>query len=183
MAEIYASRSPEIEEREITHANISRELAGECMVLLENDGALPIQTKKVALYGNGVRATIKGGTGSGDVNTRSNVNIEQGFQNAGIEITTTVWLDRQDARVADAKAAYLKWAKDEAAKRGVPDFAVMFDNPYKDPASELITEEDVAASGTDTAVYVIARNSGEGADRFNEAGIISFIRKNLKISG
>ena len=170
MAEIYASRSPEIEEREITHANISRELAGECMVLLENDGALPIQTKKVALYGNGVRATIKGGTGSGDVNTRSNVNIEQGFQNAGIEITTTVWLDRQDARVADAKAAYLKWAKDEAAKRGVPDFAVMFDNPYKDPASELITEEDVAASGTDTAVYVIARNSGEGADRFNEAG-------------
>ena len=99
MAEIYASKNADIEERELLHAEISRELAGECMVLLENDGALPFQAEKVALYGNGARATIKGGTGSGDVNTRSNVNIEQGFQNAGIEVTTTGWLDRQEARI------------------------------------------------------------------------------------
>ena len=46
----------------------------------------------------------------------------------------------------------------------------MFDTPYKDPACELITAEDVKGSETDTAVYVIARNSGEGADRFDEAG-------------
>ena len=82
MVEIFASKTAEIEEREVLHADISRKLAGECMVLLENDGALPIHTKKVALFGNGARATIKGGTGSGDVNTRNNVNIEQGFQNA-----------------------------------------------------------------------------------------------------
>ena len=170
MSEIFASRTPEVEEREILHANLSRELAGECMVLLENDGALPIAAKKVAVYGNGVRGTIKGGTGSGDVNTRSNVNIEQGFVNAGVEIASKKWLDRQEQRVKDAKAAYLQWAKEEAAKKGVPEFSVMFDTPYKDPACELITAEDVKASETDTAVYVIARNSGEGADRFDEAG-------------
>ena len=72
MAEIFASKTAEIEEREVINAQISRKLAGECMVLLENDGALPIHTKKVALFGNGARATIKGGTGSGDVNTRNN---------------------------------------------------------------------------------------------------------------
>ena len=170
MAEIYASKNADIEERELLHAEISRELAGECMVLLENDGALPFQAEKVALYGNGARATIKGGTGSGDVNTRSNVNIEQGFQNAGIEVTTTGWLDRQEARIKEAKDSYLKWVKEEAAKKDVPEFAVTFDFPYKDPACELITKEDVEASETDTAVYVIARNSGEGADRFDMAG-------------
>ncbi len=170
MSEIFASKTPEVEEREVIHANLSRELAGECMVLLENDGALPFAAKKVAVYGNGVRGTIKGGTGSGDVNTRSNVNIEQGFVNAGIEVVSTAWLDRQEQRVKDAKAAYLQWAKEEAAKKGVPEFSVMFDTPYKDPACELITAEDVKGSETDTAVYVIARNSGEGADRFDEAG-------------
>ena len=170
MSEIFASKTPEVEEREVLHANLSRELAGECMVLLENDGALPFAAKKVAVYGNGVRGTIKGGTGSGDVNTRSNVNIEQGFVNAGIEVASTAWLDRQEQRVKDAKASYLQWAKEEAAKKGVPEFSVMFDTPYKDPACELITAEDVKGSETDTAVYVIARNSGEGADRFDEAG-------------
>lgn len=170
MSEIFASKTPEVEEREVLHANLSRELAGECMVLLENDGALPFAAKKVAIYGNGVRGTIKGGTGSGDVNTRNSVNIEQGFVNAGIKVASTAWLDRQEQRVKDAKAAYLQWAKEEAARKGVPEFSVMFDTPYKDPACELITAEDVKGSETDTAVYVIARNSGEGADRFDEAG-------------
>ena len=170
MAEIFASKTAEIEEREILHANISRELAGECMVLLENDGVLPLKERKVALYGNGARATIKGGTGSGDVNTRNNVNIEQGFQNAGIEVTTTSWLDRQEQKTNQAKADYVQWMKDEAARKHTSEFTVMFDHPYKEPACEKITEKDMEQTDTDIAVYVIARNSGEGADRFDEEG-------------
>ena len=170
MAEIFASKTAEIEEREVINAQISRKLAGECMVLLENDGALPIHTKKVALFGNGARATIKGGTGSGDVNTRNNVNIEQGFQNAGIEVTTTAWLDRQEQNTSAAKAAYVQWMKEEAARKQTSELAVMFDHPYKEPDCEIITINDIDVSETDTAVYVIARNSGEGADRFDEEG-------------
>lgn len=89
--------------------------------------------KKVALFGNGARATIKGGTGSGDVNTRNNVNIEQGFQNAGIEVTTTAWLDRQEQNTSAAKAAYVQWMKEEATRKQTSEFAVMFDHPYKEP--------------------------------------------------
>ena len=170
MVEIFASKTAEIEEREVLHADISRKLAGECMVLLENDGALPIHTKKVALFGNGARATIKGGTGSGDVNTRNNVNIEQGFQNAGIEVTTTAWLDRQEKRTRAAKEAYVQWMKEETARKHISEVAVMFDQPYKEPDCEIITTNDIDVSETDTAVYVIARNSGEGADRFDEEG-------------
>jgi len=46
----------------------------------------------------------------------------------------------------------------------------MFDHPYKEPDCEIITINDIDVSETDTAVYVIARNSGEGADRFDEEG-------------
>lgn len=39
--------------------------------------------------------------------------------------------------------------------------------------TEAVTEEDIAQSQTDTAIYVIARNSGEGADRHNAPATIS----------
>lgn len=47
---------------------LSRTLAAECAVLLKSDGTLPLaKAEKIAAYGSGVRKTIKGGTGSGDV--------------------------------------------------------------------------------------------------------------------
>jgi beta-glucosidase len=50
MGTIYASKTNEIEQRELEHAQLSRELATECVVLLENDGTLPLEgCKKVAL--------------------------------------------------------------------------------------------------------------------------------------
>ncbi len=61
------------------------------------------------------------------------VNIEQGFQNAGIEVTTTAWLDRQEQNTSAAKAAYVQWMKEEATRKQTSEFAVMFDHPYKEP--------------------------------------------------
>ena len=73
--EIYATRDPAITQRELDHMALSRSLAAECVVLLENDGALPLTGPgKLALFGNGARSTVRGGTGSGDVNTRSYTN-------------------------------------------------------------------------------------------------------------
>ena len=64
------------------------------MVLLKNEGQLlPLKEgTKVALYGVGASRTIKGGTGSGDVNERETVSIYQGMKNAGFEITTEDWI-------------------------------------------------------------------------------------------
>lgn len=69
MTQIDALKTDEIQNYEIEHQEEVRRLAGECMVILENDGVLPLQagTKKIALFGTGARHTIKGGTGSGDV--------------------------------------------------------------------------------------------------------------------
>lgn len=77
------------------------------IVLLENNGVLPLkQGSKVALYGGGARHTIKGGTGSGSVNNRSNVSIDEGLRNAGFTVTTDTWLDAYDAAYGQS---YKEW--------------------------------------------------------------------------
>ena len=61
-----AKTTDAVTESEIRHAETVRELASECLVLLENNGALPITTPgRIAVYGNGARHTVRGGGGSG----------------------------------------------------------------------------------------------------------------------
>ena len=163
--------SSEIELREIENTALARKLAAECMVLLENDGTLPFkQTGKIAVFGNGVRNTVKGGTGSGDVNSRSSVNIEEGLKNAGFEVLTSDWLDRQDAYLTNHKEAYLAWTEEEAERIGSMAVAVRMDHPYEEAAPMRIEEQDCVDAQAECAIYVISRLSGEGADRYNKAG-------------
>ena len=171
MPKIFAAKNPEITQRELDHMALSRSLAGECVVLLENDGALPLaEAGRLALYGTGARHTIRGGTGSGDVNTRSMVNIEQGLEDARFQISTKAWLDRQDAAYARARKDYLEWIPRYAKEEGITEFLVTFSCPFQVPAPTEITGDDMAASEAGAAVYVISRTSGEGADRCNKRG-------------
>lgn len=187
MAEIYARTSPEITKEEIAHMELSRKLAGECMVLLENEGVLPIAGKgRIALFGNGARHTVKGGTGSGDVNSRTVINIEEGLKEAGYTITTEEWLDRNEKKRRTAEQEHRAWIAEEAKRLGVPEFALEFPHPFVEPAAERITAGDISSSATDTAVYVIARNSGEGADRFCREGdylLFAEEKENLTLLG
>lgn len=171
MAKFYAPTCGDISEREKNHMDQIRSFAPECVVLLVNDGVLPLKgTGNIALYGNGARMTVKGGTGSGDVNSRMVINIEQGFEDAGFTVTTRSWLDDYTNAMAAAKQEYFTKMNEEAAKRGMPLIALALSMPFKEPEAGLVTDAQIAASDTDTAVYVLARNSGEGADRFNAEG-------------
>jgi len=182
---IYAAKSDNITQRETDNAQLARSLADECMVLLKNKGALPVaKGTSIALYGNGARNTIKGGTGSGDVNSRSVTNIETGLKEAGLEITTTDWLNRNEKYRTEKKSEYLKWISEEAKRQNRPEMFIIFDHPFEEPDIVEITKEDISASQTDTAIFVIARNSGEGADRKNVAGDYQLMKQeadNLKI--
>ena len=63
-------------------------------MLLKNDGILPlVPGSRVALFGSGAGRTIKGGTGSGDVNEREVVSIYQGLVNAGFDVTSQAWIE------------------------------------------------------------------------------------------
>lgn len=166
MIHYHASPSPEVTASEQAHSDYVRRIAGECMVLLENDGALPLSGPcKVALFGNGARATVKGGTGSGDVNSRYVVNIEQGLEAAGFDVTTKSWLDAQDAAIKAEYDAYLADVHARAEAIGLPDFFVMFNEHFipKALAPFQMAEGDLA-------IYVLARNSGEGSDRYSDPG-------------
>ena len=55
-----ASRSDAVTERERENLQVAYRAACEGVVLLKNDGALPFDTKTVALYGPGASMTIKG---------------------------------------------------------------------------------------------------------------------------
>lgn len=165
MNKIFASASPAVTQMELDHAKLVRALAGECMVLLENDGALPLAPSPVALYGNGAVQTVKGGTGSGSVNSREHVSIEDGLRRAGFTITTESWLTRNTLRYEQAKQAYAKDLPVRAKKLQSSEIFAMFSEPFQAPPPEAITEQDIVSSGTGTAIYVLSRNSGEGADR------------------
>ena len=170
MTQIDALKTDEIQNYEIEHQEEVRRLAGECMVILENDGVLPLQagTKKIALFGTGARHTIKGGTGSGDVNIRENISIAQGLERAGFKFVTEGWLDQYDRLYADAQEAYAKKLNEFTEKTGKPSMLYAFENPFEEPEQPEITEADVKEA--DAAIYVISRNSGEGKDRRAEKG-------------
>lgn len=165
-----ASYTDAVSQREQDNLQVAYRAACEAMVLLKNDGILPLATKKVALYGPGASMTIKGGTGSGEVNERHSVTIAEGLADRDFTITTQRWIDAYEKGYAEAEAAY----KEEKKKRvNFLKFGsimnMLFDN-FRAPVGPAITEEDVAASDTDTCIYVLSRQAGEGGDRKAEKG-------------
>ena len=159
-----------METYEVDHLSIVRALAPECMVLLRSDGAFPLaQPGEIALFGSGARHTVKGGTGSGDVNSRHVASIEEGLEAAGFSIVTRPWLDAYD-RVRDhARQDFIAGIRAEAAERGVPAIMVGMGSVMPEPEYTIPLDVDTDADPR-TAVYVLARISGEGSDRAPEAG-------------
>lgn len=172
MAHLFASRSQEISRRESRNLARSRRIAAQGMVLLENDGVLPLAAdgRCLAAFGSGVRRTVKGGTGSGDVNVRTVYSVEQGLQDAGFRVQGGAWLDRYDALCAEALADYTRRFTALVAEKGPAGILDALEHPYRDPDVPLILESDLEGADRDTALYVIARTSGEGADRRPEPG-------------
>ena len=72
--------------------DVIREVGEEGMVLLENDGVLPLSsdTKRINVFGWASIAPIFGGTGSGSSDTSSCVGILQSLQDAGYETNDTL---------------------------------------------------------------------------------------------
>ncbi|MGW7613157.1 glycoside hydrolase family 3 protein [Streptomyces sp. NPDC054766] len=172
-AEATDPRSVGLEEAD---AALSRQAAEQGMVLLENhERALPIEPSgSIALYGVGAYRTVKGGTGSGNVDNRYTITVRQGLENAGYTVTTG------DAYWSAMTSAY-------DTKYGTPSGVLI--GPAIDYASveQPLTAATVKPTAeTGTAVYVIARNSGEGFDRSSGKGdylLGDIERANLELLG
>ena len=150
-------------EREIRHRALAGKAAAEGIVLLKNDGVLPLKlSDPIALFGSGADKTVKGGIGSGDVNNRENISIFRGVREAGAAVTSLEWLKDYDRRYDDAREKWKEKILEDAHHVDNP-FDAYAANPFVLPEGRSITEKDL--KGACAALYVISRISGEGKDR------------------
>ena len=148
------SNKPEIE----AHAQLVREAAPEGMVLLENNGVLPLNgVKTVALYGTGSYDFIAGGTGSGNVNKPYIRNVAEGLTENGLVVNQAIqtWYEQ-----------YIALAKTNLRNNGQGGGSVLLGDP-------VISEMEVSREfiermepQTDIAIFTLSRNAGEGGDRY-----------------
>ncbi len=164
------TRSSVVSGREVSHRAVARRAAAEGMVLLKNEGGvLPLAAgSRVALYGSGASQTVKGGTGSGDVNERVCVSVYQGMKEAGYVVANEDWVADYDERYERARLAWRDdiLAKSEGKQDAAVDFfAVYTSTPFVRPVGKKVEKTDA-----DVAFYILSRVAGEGADRFAADG-------------
>ena len=141
------------------HATVTRQSALEGMVLLENNGVLPLKdVKNVAVYGCTSFDFVAGGTGSGNVNRAYTVSLLDGLKNAGFNVDES------------AKETYLKHIKDELAAFQAtldPNNNLSAFFPVPRPTELIPSPMELAASvkNNDVAIITFGRNSGEFFDR------------------
>ena len=154
-----AHLTDEITPLELENRQIARRAAAEGIVLLKNNGALPLKPGKIALFGAGARHTVKGGTGSGDVNERYSVNIYDGLLNAGFEISGLSWLNDYDVKYE--KALYDHKHRLKLGRNLINSIADGFQIPF----GRIITDNDIFYSFCETGIYVVSRQAGEALDK------------------
>ena len=143
------------------HAELVRKAAPEGMVLLENNGVLPLKdVKRVALYGTGSYDFIAGGTGSGNVNKPYIRNVAEGLTINGLEVNQAIqnWYEQ-----------YIALAKTELRNNGGAGGVLLGDPVISEMevSREFIERMEPA---TDIAIFTLSRNAGEGGDRYAKDG-------------
>lgn len=141
------------------HAAISRQAAADGMVLLKNNGVLPLskeKTKRIALYGNGSYDLVTGGTGSGNVNKAYVSQLNEAMAIQGFEV---------NEKLANAYTKYIDYAWAQLYnERTMVMLAFGREHPFDEmPLSRetMILREPES----DIALLTISRSAGEGKDR------------------
>ena len=164
----FGASSPEESQRERDNRSLARKAAAEGIVLLKNDGVLPLAPCPIGLYGVGSCFTVKGGTGSGDVRERYSVSVEEGLKNGGFSFPNLAWIDRVKAKYQADVAEWRKKVERSIRWYGPLRTAKMLSEvkkyPKPDPVCLPMLPDDLT-SEAETALYVISRQAGEGKDR------------------
>lgn len=139
------------------HARMVRESAPEGMVLLKNNGNLPMEAKgNIALFGLSAYKSIAGGTGSGNVNKPYIRNISEGLEAAGFTL---------DSRLTDFYAKHRDYVASQNALGMGGGRSVMLGEAVLPEVAINRAAVQACAQRNDAAVIVIGRNAGEGDDR------------------
>ena len=138
------------------HAQTDRKIGAEGMVLLKNNGALPITGKNVALYGCTSYDIIPGGTGfGGTMNGYYCVSLVEGLRNAGYTV---------DKNLTHKFKAHIDAENKRLYPNGLPPFSL---RPLLRAEEPELDADDLKSNTkqNDIAIITIGRKSGEAADR------------------
>lgn len=162
---------------EINNINKVRELAHECTLFLKRDNSFPLDKPcTIAAYGNGVRNTLKGGTGSGEVNSREFKTIEEALKEANFEIINNEYFDLYDLEYQKARKKFIKQIRKDAKKEKM--------NPVAYGMGMVMPEMDYETElnfDADASIYVLSRICGEGNDRKNINGDFKLTHTEIRI--
>jgi len=135
--------------------DIARRVAQEGMVLLENNGTLPLlKDSRVAVFGIGQIDYVQAGSGSGTINSEYSINLLTGLRNNG-----KLKVDE------DLAAIYEAYYKSEKSKQSESSSSFLELSPKipEMPLSEAVLAN--AALHSKIAILTCSRSSGEGKDR------------------
>lgn len=150
----------EVSESEAKNLQDAIYVATESIVLLENNGVLPLslgEGKKVALYGMGARNTVMGGMGSGAVPAREVINVYNALKDTGVVVTEA------SEKYLEA-SGYNESVGDFNGPGGTYDVQSFLTEETVEVTDEYLSDD------TDTAIYVLSRLKGEGNERTAEKG-------------
>lgn len=138
---------------------VIEEITNEGIVMTKNeDSFLPIAPKKINVFGWASTNPIYGGTGSGTVDTTTAVGILEGLENAGFETNSELsdmYVEYRSDRPVISINNGQDWTLPEV--------------PVAQYSDEMIEN---AKEFSDTAVIVISRTGGEGADLPHDMGAV-----------
>ena len=135
------------------------EIANEGIVMTKNeDSFLPILPQKLNVFGWASTNPVYGGTGSGTVDASTAVGILEGLEHAGFETNkelSDMYRNYREERPSISINEGQDWTLPEV--------------PVKEYSDEVLEN---AKAFSDTAVIVLARTGGEGADLPHDMGAV-----------
>ena len=160
----FIARSPKMQGYEFlndpdldAHAQVSRSSATEGMVLLKNNGALPLAKgcKMISLYGTSSYDMYVVGTGSGSVNYKHAAGLDEGLKAAGYDLEPSV------------SSAYSKYVHEHNTRMDANQFMRTNLTNHVIPQSLVRKPFQYRADAiaSNIAIITIGRSCGESADR------------------
>lgn len=168
-AEYYKADYKNLAETEKAAADLVERIESEGIVLLKNNGTLPLSKSenKVTVFGRDAADPVYGGSGSGGVDPSTAVTFKSGMESNGFVINPEVFKILEDYSVCETKPGMLGSVNEYKH----PKTNIVMDKPAESvfyigelPASEYEPAKSSFAQYRDAAIVMIGRAGGEGGD-------------------
>ena len=132
------------------------EIVQEGIVLLKNDGVLPLDKgTTLSVFSHSSVDLVSGGSGSGSGSFELTKNLKEGLEGAGLKVNETLWNFYSEGEGSSYKRG-----------TGVINYGADLDWSINECPLDVITKDDALVKTFDNtvAMFVISRTGGEGGD-------------------